>query len=154
MITLTKTILPKVSLYRVLQEELGEQKKAYDTVEKYMLTIVGPKLNKQYSMLEWIPPYFYMFRKIMAGTVSKSDNWVTEVIKNDSTSVEYNITKCLWCDACVENNCPELCKIFCDVDYVIYGSMKKVKFIRTGTLVTGNKYCDFCFMNKKKINET
>mgnify|MGYP007112399800 FL=1 len=33
MITLTKTILPKISLYKVLQEELGEQKKAYDTLE-------------------------------------------------------------------------------------------------------------------------
>ncbi|WP_333860777.1 L-2-amino-thiazoline-4-carboxylic acid hydrolase [Clostridium sp.] len=153
MITLTKTILPKISLYKVLQEELGEQKKAYDTLEKYMLTIVGPKLNKQYSMLEFIPGYFYMFRKIMASTVNKSDNWVTEVMKNDSTSVEYNITKCLWYDACVENDSPELCKIFCDVDHVIYGSMKKVKFIRTGTLGTGNKCCDFCFLNKKKRNE-
>lgn len=54
-ITLTKIIFPKVALYKVLQEELGEQKKAYDTVEKYMLTIVGPKLNKQYSALEFIP---------------------------------------------------------------------------------------------------
>ncbi len=150
MITLTKTILPRISLYKVLQDELGEQKKAYDTIEKYMLNIVGTKLNKQYSMLEFIPGYFYMFRKIMAGTVKKSDSWVTEVIKNDSTSVEYNITKCLWYDACVENDCAELCKIFCDVDHVIYDSMKKVKFIRTGTLGTGNKCCDFCFLNKKK----
>ncbi|MDF2678443.1 MAG: L-2-amino-thiazoline-4-carboxylic acid hydrolase [Bacillota bacterium] len=152
-ITLTKTILQKVALYKVLQEKLSEQKKAYDTVEKYMLTIVGPKLNKQYSALEFIPGYFYMFRSIMIGTVNKSDNWVTEVIKNDSTSVEYNITKCLWYDACVENDCLELCKIFCDVDHVIYDSMKKVKFIRTGTLGTGSKCCDFCFLNKKKINE-
>jgi hypothetical protein len=151
--TLTKTILPRISLYKVLQEELGEQKKAYDTVEKYMLTIVGPKLKKQYSMFEFIPGYFYMFRTIMSGTVNKSDNWVTEVIKNDSTSIEYNISKCLWYDTCIENDCPELCKIFCDADYVIYGSMKKVKFIRTGTLGTGNKCCDFCFLNKKKINK-
>lgn len=151
--TLAKTILPRISLYKVLQEKLGEQKKAYDTVAKYMLTIVGPKLNKQYSVLEFIPGYFYMFRKIMAGAVNKSDNWATEVIKNDSTSVEYNITKCLWYDACVENDCPELCKIFCDVDHVIYDSMKKVKFIRKGTLGTGSKCCDFCFFNKKKANE-
>ncbi|SMC22207.1 L-2-amino-thiazoline-4-carboxylic acid hydrolase [Clostridium acidisoli DSM 12555] len=152
MITLNKTILPRIALYKVLKEELGEQKKAYDTVEKYMLTIVGPKLNKQYSMLKFIPGFFYMFRKIMLNVISKSDNWVTEVIKNDSISVKYNITKCLWYDACVENNCPELCKIFCDVDHVIYGSMKKIKFIRTGTLGTGNNCCDFCFLNRNKIN--
>lgn len=99
--TLTQTILPRISLYKVLQEEFDEQKKAYDTVEKYMLTIVGPKLNKQYSMIEFIPGYFYVFRKIMISTVNKSDNWVTEIIKNDNKAVEYNITKCLWYDACV-----------------------------------------------------
>ncbi|MCD2348056.1 L-2-amino-thiazoline-4-carboxylic acid hydrolase [Clostridium guangxiense] len=152
MATLTKTILPRISLYKVLQEELGEQKRAYDTVEKYMFTIVGQKLNKQYSMFEFIPGYFYIFRKMMVGVVNKSDNWITEVIKNDRTSVEYNITKCLWYDACVENACLELCKIFCETDHVIYGSMKKVKFIRTGTLGMGNKCCDFCFLNRKQKN--
>ena len=148
--TLTKTILPRVSLYKVLQEEYGEEKKAYDTVEKYMFTVVGPKLGKQYSMLECIPGFFYIFfRRLMAAVVSKSDNWVAEITKNDSTAVEYNITKCLWYDACVENECPELCKVFCDVDHVIYGSMKKVSFTRNGTLGTGQECCDFCYAYKK-----
>lgn len=151
--TLEKTILPRIALYKVLEKELGEQKKAYDTVEKYMLTVAGSKLNKQYSKLEMIPGFFYIFRKVMIGTIKKSDNWITEVTKNDNTSVKYNITKCLWYDACRENDCPELCKIFCDTDHVIYDSMKKVKFIRKGTLGTGNKCCDFCFFNRKKISE-
>lgn len=149
--TLEKTILPRIALYKVLQKELGDQKKAYDTVGKYMFTIVGRKINKQYSVFELIPGFFYIFRKIMIGTIDKSDNWITEVIKNDSVSVKYNITKCLWYDACKENNCPELCKIFCDTDHVIYDSMKKIKFIRKGTLGTGHKCCDFYFLNKKKM---
>lgn len=151
--TLQETILPRIALYKVLQDELGEQKKAYDTVEKYMFTIVGLKLNKQYSMFEFMPVFFYIFKKIMISTVTKSDNWVTEVVKNDSVSVEYNITKCLWYDTCKENDCSELCKIFCDTDHVIYNQMKKVKFKRKGTLGTGSKCCDFCFLNKKKTIE-
>lgn len=149
--TLTKKIIPEIALYQALQDEFGKQKKTYDTVEKYMFTIVGPKINKQYSRLEFMPGFFYLFKKIMVNTVEKSDNWVTEIIKDDSTSVEFNITKCLWYDACVENDCPELCKVFCDVDHVIYGSMKKVKFIRKGTLGTGSECCDFCYLNKNKI---
>ncbi|WP_102398916.1 L-2-amino-thiazoline-4-carboxylic acid hydrolase [Haloimpatiens massiliensis] len=151
--TLEKTILPRIALYKVLEMELGEQKKAYSLVEKYMFTIVGQKINKQYSAFEFIPGFFYIFRKIMISTINKSDNWITEVVKNDNTSVKYNITKCLWYDACKENDCPELCKIFCDTDHIIYSSMKKIKFIRTGTLGTGNKCCDFCFLNKRKIIE-
>lgn len=148
--TLKKTILPRISLYKVLQEELDDQKKAYDIVEKYMFTVVGPKLNKQYSMLERIPGFFYIFRRLMVSMIIKSDNWAVKIIKNDNTSVEYNITKCLWNDACVESSCPEFCRIFCDTDHVIYDSMKKIKFIRKGTLGTGNKFCDFCYLNKKK----
>lgn len=150
MLTLKKTILQRISLYKVLQEELDDQKKAYDIVEKYMFTVVGPKLNKQYSMLERIPGFFFIFRRLMVSMIIKSDNWAVKIIKNDNTSVEYNITKCLWNDACVESGCPELCRIFCDTDHVIYDSMKKIKFIRKGTLGTGNKLCDFCYFNKKK----
>lgn len=150
--TLEKTILPRVALYKVL-EELWDQKKAYDTVEKYMFTIVGQKINKQYSALEFLPGFFYIFRKIMVSTIKKSDNWVTEVVKNDSISVKYNITKCLWYDACKENDCPELCKVFCDTDHVIYDSMKKIKFVRKGTLGTGSSCCDFCFLNREKVSE-
>jgi len=146
--TLKKTILPRIALYKVLSEEFGDQKKAYAVVEKYMLTVVGPKLNKQYSSLEFLPGYFTVFRKIMAGTVKKSDNWVTKIVKNDGEAVEYNITKCLWHDACTENGCPELCKVFCDVDHVIYAGMKKVRFVRTETLGTGGSRCDFRFLNK------
>ncbi len=149
--TLTKTILPRIALYKVLQEEFAEQEKAYAAVEKYMNTVVGPKLARQYSRLEFIPGCFNIFfRGIMAGVVSKSDNWVTEIVKNDKSSLEYNITGCLWYDACVENGCPELCKIFCDIDFIIYGSMKKVKFVRSGTLGTGSECCDFRYLNEKK----
>lgn len=151
--TLKKTILPRIALYKVLEVELGGQEKAYNLLEKYMFNIVGQKIKKQYSALEFLPGFFYIFRKIMIGTINKSDNWTTEMVKNNNTAVRYNITKCLWYDACKENDCPELCKIFCDTDNVIYGSMKKVKFMRKGTLGIGNECCDFCFLNRKKMSE-
>lgn len=147
--TLKKTILPRVSLYKVLQEELGDSRKAYDTVKKYMFNIIGSKIKKLYSKFEIMPGFFYIFRNIMAGTINRGDDWSAEFIKEDKTSLAYNIKKCLWYDACVENDCSELCKIFCDTDQVIYGSMKKVRFIRTKTLGAGDKCCDFCFLNKK-----
>lgn len=151
--TLEKTILPRVALYKVLEENLCDQKKAYSVVEKYMLTVVGQRINKQYSALELLPGFFYIFRKIMVGTINKSDNWTTKIVKNDDISVKYNITKCLWYDACRENDCSELCRIFCDTDHIIYDTMKKIKFVRKGTLGTGSGCCDFCFLNRKKMTE-
>ena len=39
--------------------------------------------------------------------------------------------KCLWHTACVENDCEELCPLFCDVDDITNGGLKKIGFKRT-----------------------
>lgn len=56
--------------------------------------------------------------------------------------------KCLWHTACVENGYPELCPLFCDVDNVTYGGLKKLGFSRTQTLGYGGDCCDFHFFRK------
>lgn len=35
--------------------------------------------------------------------------------------MEYTMKKRFWHTACIENNCEELCRLFCDVDNVTYG---------------------------------
>ena len=37
---------------------------------------------------------------------------------------DVTIKKCLWHTACVENECENLCRLFCDVDDVTYGELK------------------------------
>ncbi len=58
------------------------------------------------------------------------------------------IKKCLWHTACVENDCADLCRLFCDVDDVTYGGLKKIGFSRTKTLGYGGDCCDFHFFKK------
>lgn len=53
--------------------------------------------------------------------------------------------KCLWHTACAENGCEELCPLFCDVDDITYGGLKKIGFKRTKTLGYGGNCCDFHF---------
>ncbi len=62
--------------------------------------------------------------------------------------MEYTMKKCLWHTACIENNCEELCRLFCDVDNVTYGGLKKLGFSRTKTLGYGGDCCDFHFYKK------
>lgn len=61
---------------------------------------------------------------------------------------DITIKKCLWHTACVENGCAKLCRLFCDVDDVTYGGLKKIGFTRTKTLGYGGDYCDFHFYKK------
>ncbi len=76
----------------------------------------------------------------------------TDLQKNTQSSgknyYDVTITKCLWHTACVENGCPELCRLFCDVDDVTYGGLKKIGFTRTKTLGYGGDCCDFHFFKK------
>ena len=66
----------------------------------------------------------------------------------DKNFFDATITTCLWYTACVENGCPELCPLFCDVDDVTYGGLKKMGFARTKTLGYGGDCCDFHFYRK------
>ena len=50
--------------------------------------------------------------------------------------------------ACKENGCEELCHLFCDVDDVTYGGLKKIGFTRTKTLGYGGDCCNFHFFKK------
>ena len=64
-------------------------------------------------------------------------------------SFDVTIKKCLWHTSCVENDCANLCRLFCDVDDITYGGLKKIEFKRTTTLGYGGNCCDFCFYKKE-----
>lgn len=70
--------------------------------------------------------------------------------ENNKNYYNITITKCLWHDACVDNGCPELCRLFCDVDNITYDGLKKIVFYRTKTLGYGNDQCDFHFYKKSR----
>ena len=116
--TLTKTILPRVALYKALSKGDRPQNDVFACMRKYMIKIVRT-----------------------------TDLWKS-VQCHDKNSFDVTMKKCLWHTACVENGCPELCPLFCDVDNVTYGGLKKLGFSRTQTLGYGGDCCDFHFFRK------
>jgi hypothetical protein len=150
--TLAKIILPRIALYQVLIDAPDSKDDALSVMAVYMER-VGAKMGKVARRLEIAPLFYYLFRKIFAYVAVHSDNWVVDVVKNNRESVEINITKCLWYEACADNGCPELCKCFCGTDDIIYGSLRKIKFSRTNTIGCGGEWCDFRYANSKFIVE-
>lgn len=61
---------------------------------------------------------------------------------------DVTVTKCLWHTACVENGCENPYRLFCDVDDVTYGGLRKIGFTRTKTLGYGGDCYDFHFFRK------
>ncbi|MCM1334552.1 MAG: L-2-amino-thiazoline-4-carboxylic acid hydrolase [Bacteroides sp.] len=143
--TLTQTILPVIAMYKALAEHRPE--KALNIVRKYMIDIVGVAKNGSMKRMERVPGFFNLYEKIFLKVMRTSDLWESTQ-KRGENHFDVIITKCLWHDSCVENGCPELCRLFCDVDDVTYGGLNKMKFSRTRSLGCGGDCCDFHFSKK------
>lgn len=144
---LTGTILPRIALYKALQKNGFSEEEVYRYMQKYMLDIVAAKKHSSTAKMEIVPGFYSIYSKTFLKIMKTTDLQVsTQNSGKDFYAV--TITKCLWHTACVENGCEELCRLFCDVDDVTYGGLKKIGFTRTKTLGYGGDCCDFHFFRK------
>ena len=144
---LIQTILPRIALYKDLVNDGFSEEDIYKHMQKYMIDIVAKQKHLSMVKMEKIPGFYSIYSKIFLKVVRTTDLWESEQ-KHDKNSFDVTMKKCLWHTACVENGCAELCHLFCDVDNVTYGDLRKLGFSRTKTLGYGADCCDFHFYKK------
>lgn len=145
--TLIQTILPRIALYKIMTEDdfLGVDAENY--MRKYMINKVAAKKHSFTARLEFVPGFYQIYSNIFLKIMRTTD--LQESVQNkEKDSYDIIIKRCLWHTACVENDCAKLCRLFCDVDDVTYGGLKKIGFSRTKTLGYGGDCCDFHFFRK------
>lgn len=145
--TLTQTILPRIALYKALSEEELSEDEVYEYMRKYMIDKVAKGKHASMVKMEVVPGFYTIYSKIFLKIMRKTDLQESNQ-KHGKDYFDVNITKCLWNTACVENGCAKLCRLFCDVDNVTYGGLKKIGFTRTKTLGYDGDCCDFHFFKK------
>ncbi len=145
--TLIQTILPRIALYKVMQNEGFSQDDTVENMRKYMIDKVAAKKHASTAKMEKVPGFYSIYSNIFLKIMRTTDLQVSTQ-KCGEGFYDVTITKCLWHTACVENGCAELCRLFCDVDDVTYGGLKKIGFTRTKTLGYGGDCCDFHFYKK------
>ncbi len=145
--TLIQTILPRIALYKALLQESFSEEDTYEYMRKYMLDKVAAKKHASTAKMELVPGFYTIYSNIFLKIMRTTDLQESEQNKGKGY---YNVTikKCLWHTACVENDCENLCRLFCDVDDVTYGGLRKIGFTRTKTLGYGGDCCDFHFFKK------
>lgn len=146
--TLIQTILPRIALYKTLIDSNYSKEKANEYMKKYMLETIATKKHTSMVKMEKVPGFYSIYSKIFLKIMRKTD-LQKSTQNHDKNHFDVTINKCLWHTACVENGCEELCRLFCDVDDVTYGGLKKIGFTRTKTLGYGGDCCDFHFYKKK-----
>ncbi len=145
--TLTNTILPRIALYKVLQKEDLPKDEVTNYMRKYMIEKIAQKKHSSTAKMEIVPGFYSIYSKVFLKIMRTTDLQKSEQ-KCGKGFFDVTIKKCLWHTACIENDCPELCRLFCDVDNVTYGGLKKIGFTRTQTLGYDGKCCDFHFYKK------
>ncbi len=144
--TLVQIILPRIALYKVLCEDVA-QDEAERYLRKYMIEKVAAKKHASMARMEIVPGFYKIYSKVFLKIIRTTDlQESTQKCGKDYYDV--TITRCLWHTACVENGCENLCRLFCDVDDVTYGGLRKIGFTRTKTLGYGGDCCDFHFFKK------
>ena len=144
---LTGTILPRIALYKALQKDGFSEEDVHRYMQKYMLDIVAAKKHSSTAKMELFPGFYSIYSKTFLKIMKTTDLQVSTQ-NSGKDFYDVTITKCLWHTACVENGCEELCRLFCDVDDVTYGGLKKIGFTRTHTLGSVGDCCDFHFFRK------
>lgn len=145
--TLIQTILPRIALYKALTKESFLEEKVYQYMRKYMIDIVAKQKHQSMEKMEKVPCFYLLYSNIFLKVVRKTDLWESTQ-KHDKNSFDVTMKKCLWHTACIENDCEKLCCLFCDVDDVTYGELRKIGFKRTKTLGHDGDCCDFHFYKK------
>lgn len=145
--TLTNTILPRIALYKVLQKEDLPKDEVTNYMRKYMIEKIAQKKHSSTAKMEIVPGFYSIYSKVFLKIMRTTDLQKSEQ-KCGKGFFDVTIKKSLWHTACIENDCPELCRLFCDVDNVTYGGLKKIGFTRTQTLGYDGECCDFHFYKK------
>lgn len=145
--TLKNTILPRIALYKALNNYGFSMEDSNNHMKNYMLNYIAKSKHNSMVKMEKVPGFYSLYSKIFLKIMRKTDLQQSKQ-KHDAKSFDVTITKCLWHQACIENECPELCRLFCDVDNITYGELNKIGFTRTQTLGYGGDCCDFHFFKK------
>lgn len=145
--TLVQTILPRIALYKTMVEDDSLKADAEAHMRKYMMDYVAAKKHSSTARMELAPGFYAIYSRVFLK-IMKTTDLQESVQHHGKDCYDITIKKCLWHTACEENDCAELCRLFCDVDDVTYGGLKKIGFTRTKTLGYGGDCCDFHFYKK------
>ncbi len=143
--TLSKTILPRIAMFQILSEEMEN---AEALLEAYMCYTVAPTMREKFKKIDKMPYGYAIFSRVFPLLMKRSDLWEAKISLKTKDELGIDIYRCLWHDACVENDCPQICKHFCKCDDIMYSDLSSFGFQRTQTLGLNGSKCDFIFFRK------
>lgn len=143
-----KSILSNIALYRTFLQYGISKERALELVQLRAFA-KAKKIHKVLAKGFRIPKFSKAFRLFMRKGMSGDEIWHSDLLRDDDHGFAIDVTKCLWNDTCTYFGCPELCQVFCDSDFIVFGDIQKMDFCRSKTLGKAGDRCDFHFKFKE-----
>ncbi|MHA6326723.1 L-2-amino-thiazoline-4-carboxylic acid hydrolase [Roseivivax sp. CAU 1753] len=143
-------ILPSIAFHLSAREIGLPSDASLSIVKSVAMRNAKPKAGFM-KVLKYLPGAFWLFR-IISPRVLKRDfakaGFEVEWIENNSTSIAFDINKCLYVDLFGKYDCLDIAPIFCGIDDYWYEPLAPtINWKRAGTLAKGACCCDFRFSN-------
>ncbi len=73
--TLQQTILPRIALYQALSGSSLPRNEALDLMRSYMIDVVAAQKHAQTAMMEAVPGFFAIYKRVFLRVMRTSDLW-------------------------------------------------------------------------------
>lgn len=140
------TILPTVAVYKALLEI--DPANALNNTHTMMMEIckLGGKFMAGLLHVPGMKSFFmWCLPKMAVKMFGESCGFKQKVIECNPHVLKMDILACPYCKYAQMLGCPEVTYLFCESDVAVYGNLPGIRFIRTQTIGTGGKKCDFAF---------
>ncbi|MGE5528154.1 MAG: L-2-amino-thiazoline-4-carboxylic acid hydrolase [Patescibacteria group bacterium] len=145
---LDEFILPGLALYQELQATGLAREEAFCLATELFAAWAGG-LRKRYARLGRLPFFFSLLRAVVRVKIKldyPSAGWDTEWLEVSGDRIAFNMRRCFYHDIMMEHRTPELTRLFCGYDDLLFEKMSPcVRWQRTQTIANGGSLCDFRF---------
>lgn len=140
-------IYPSIAVYHSFQKYGYQKKEVSQWIETEILA-TGKGIAQFLTKIGRFKFFFPLFKKmcfLSTKTSYKQPYFDMRWTEQDKDKIAWDCCKCHYFDELSRHQCPELTKIFCRLDDVMYGNIPTAEWARTQTIGDGGKVCDFCF---------
>lgn len=144
-------IYPAIAVYRTYMDFAYGSEEIEKIMEQAMYSSV--KSTGEFFAKAGRYHFFFSFFKKMCFLSTKFSYklpyFEMQWIESEQDVIAWNCHKCFYHDEFQRYGCPNLTKIFCKLDDVMYGNIPVAHWERTKTIGEGEEICDFRFVQSK-----
>jgi hypothetical protein len=149
---LVYSILPAVAFYRVLEVNTYNKDTILNIISASIFA-ADRNLAGTFQKLGKLPFFFSLFRIMCRSSlkyVYGKTGWDMRWIVNNSREIKWNCHSCFYDKELKKCGVPDLTRIFCQSDDLVYGNIPGIEWKRGKTIGNGDEICDFGFSNEAK----